>query len=209
MDVRDKYPDFNAECESETGEILLCAVCGYPEGKHSTICEDIKAGKSIVDQPPCYWDDLLAKQMCPKHGVPVAECPVDLADSKFLEAVVKAIPTKAEIPVGPILTSEEIKNIPRIPSGPLVPDKPHEVGEKVSHYSVHCQNCGHPSLWHWHNEESGQTGKCRAFQCHCLEDIPGQPISPYCDECNHPIRWHDKAGPRCTAVNCSCGRTAA
>ena len=31
----------------------------------------------------CYWDRLLAKQTCPRHGVPVAECPVDLGSKKF------------------------------------------------------------------------------------------------------------------------------
>ena len=144
--------------------------------------------------PPCYWDDLLAKQTCPKHGVPVAECPIDLTDAINLHEQTQGLV------VNKAIKSEE-QEIP--------PDKPHEGGLKVSHYSVHCQNCGHPSLWHWHNEDSGQTGKCRGYQCRCLKDIPGPPISPMCEECNHPIRWHDQAGPRCTAVNCSCPRTAA
>ena len=155
--------------------------------KPGQIGEDLRGsigfGELMIGEPPsCYWDDLLAKQMCPKHGVPVAECPVDLPEVK-----------------------KTFKGI-----SPLLQDTPHEVESlKVSHYSVHCQSCGHPSLWHWHNEEPGKTGKCRAFQCHCLEDIPGHPVSPYCDECNHPIRWHDKAGPRCTALDCPCERTAA
>ncbi len=144
----------------------------------------------------CYWDDLLAKQMCPKHQVPVAECPIDLTDAKFQET---------ERWLGLYGSGKKIP-----------PDKPTEGGTfDVNHYSVYCQTCDHPSLWHWKKQEEKKDNivllmeGCRGFGCKCRHNIPGDPVPTMCDLCKHPIRWHDKAGPRCTALNCPCGRTAA
>lgn len=178
-----------------------------------------KERKVIVEPTSCYWDNLLAKQICPKHRVPVAECPVDLTDAKF---------------DGPFLGSAGIQDKkipvdkPYIGPSPLLPDKPSEGGTfDVNHYSVYCQTCKHPSLWHWTSEENqaestaakGTYGisfsdeqlkeGCRGFGCQCHRNIPGEPVPTMCDVCMHPIRWHDKKGPRCTAIDCPCGRTAA
>lgn len=167
-------------------------------------CEDLKKGNIRDDRvitasevlafsPSCYWDTLLEKQMCPKHVVPVAECPVDHIDVKFQD---KAVPVDKAY-IGP---------------SPLLQDKPIEGGTfDVNHYSVYCQTCDHPSLWHWIETTDTDATKtaCRGWECKCRRNMPGEPVPTMCDLCKHPIRWHDKKGPRCTAFNCPCGRTAA